>query len=194
MPYTGLLQEVERSSAEEIREIRERTDAEIRALREDAELRAREIREAHLHEAERLAETERMKTLFQARADVSSRIAQARHDVYEGAFEEAGERLRGIRDRPDYPAIFQRLLQEAVSFFENRDLVLHVDPADEEICRKAADGIGLSGEILSDIQCTGGVIVETGGGRVRVENTIDSRLDRARESMKTEVFSALFGD
>ncbi|MGC9434601.1 MAG: V-type ATP synthase subunit E [Methanomicrobiales archaeon] len=192
MPYDGLLQEVERSSKEEIREVRERTDAEIRALREDAENRAWEIRRRHLHEAERLAETERIKTLFQARADVSSRIAQTRHEVYEGAFEEATERLRDIREHPEYPAIFQALLHEAVSFFENRDLVIHVDPADEEICRKAADGMGLSCEILPDIQCTGGLIVETGGGRVRLENTIDSRLDRARESMKTEVFSALF--
>ncbi|MHC1626704.1 MAG: V-type ATP synthase subunit E [Methanoculleaceae archaeon] len=194
MTYEELLQEVERSSEEEIRKIRERTEAEIRALLEDAERKARDIRERHIKDAEKLAESERMERLFRAHSDVSARIAEVRHEIFDSAFCAARERLSDIREKPQYPEIFQALFNEALSFFSSGELVVHVDPGDTEICRKMITETGRPCNIVSDIRCTGGLILEAESGRIRVDNTIDSRLDRARERLKTEIFSALFGD
>jgi vacuolar-type H+-ATPase subunit E/Vma4 len=54
--------------------------------------------------------------------------------------------------------------------------------------------LGWNSEIVGDLTSAGGLAVSTKDGKVVVSNTIESRLNNAKELLKREIFSTLFGD
>jgi len=71
---------------------------------------------------------------------------------------------------------------------------LHIDPRDEQLCREILEEMHRNCEVVSDLTTLGGVNATTADERLLVFNTIESRLQRAKELMKSEVMSALYGD
>ena len=82
-----------------------------------------------------------------------------------------------------------------------RGTILRVDLTQETITRQPLDesvadslmrDMGLDYELRSDIRTLGGVIISDAGGRVRAINTVEERLNRAREKLRMQVSGILF--
>ncbi|OPY25836.1 MAG: V-type proton ATPase subunit E [Methanocella sp. PtaU1.Bin125] len=117
-----------------------------------------------------------------------------KYRLFDQAYAEAGRSLGAFRGNEGYAGCYGRLLSEALGELGDGDPVLHIDPRDEEICRALLAGMGLHCEISPDLQTDGGLNASTRDGMVLISNTVESRLARAKDRLKLDVFSLLYGD
>ncbi len=71
---------------------------------------------------------------------------------------------------------------------------VHVDKQDENLIKGILSDLNSSGKVKTDLQTAGGLVVSTPDGSVNISNTIESRLERAKEQKKLQIYTALFGD
>jgi vacuolar-type H+-ATPase subunit E/Vma4 len=194
MGYEDLLNSVEESAQEKELELRKRASVAIDAIRERAKTQAASIQKAYRAEAEKSIATERNKLLYITKAENKEHLITTRETVFERAFSEAGSRLSNLRADPRYPIIFEKLLKEGVEAMGDETFTIHVDPQDEVLCRKTLSSLKISGEITTDLATAGGVVLSLPGNTVVISNTVESRLQRARENERHVIHAILSGD
>ena len=193
MAYEDLLQSVEESATEKEQELRRKAAAAVAGIAERAKRQAGEIRKAAVAEAERSIVAERNKALYLVRAENKELLIRAREAAFDEAFREAGLRLSTLRANPEYPEIFEKLLREATGTAGEDPVVVHVDPKDADLCKKTLSSLHLRAGIQTDLQTAGGVVVSQYNGTVVISNTVESRLERAREHNRHMIHAILSG-
>ncbi len=113
--------------------------------------------------------------------------ARVRDDFVSRAFSAATDALREARTAVDYPAIVVALAYEAIEYFPpEQHLNVRHDPRDAAILAPIfQDSARVT--LDSTLSCWGGVVVVDATGRVVVDNTVERRLERAREMLWPEV-------
>ncbi|WP_254543059.1 V-type ATP synthase subunit E [Halomarina pelagica] len=176
-----------RARAEEIR-----SDAEERAeqIVAEAEADAEEILSERKQAVERQIDQEREQKLSSAKLQAKQARLEARRDVLEDVRESVEERIATMEE--DREELTRALLAAADEEFES-DAQKRVYGRD--------DDEALLAEILADyddyeyagaVECLGGVVVESEGSRIRVNNTFDSVLEDVWEDSLRDVSSHLF--
>jgi vacuolar-type H+-ATPase subunit E/Vma4 len=193
MSIEDILQALDDQCRQECQEIFGRAEAEAKQILERAEEEAEAIRQARLAKTRAEADSEAISMLYSARLRSKNLIISAKEQVAEKALAEAEERLRDLRSRQDYPAILEGLIMEGLTRISGK-VVVHVDPADEPAAETVMRGMGLDYELRTDIRTAGGAIVSDAGGRVRIINTVEERLNRAREKLRMHVSGILFDE
>jgi V/A-type H+/Na+-transporting ATPase subunit E len=194
MAYENLLKSVEESAQERERELREKAKMQAGEIRADARKQAEEIQENAVKEAEKSVAIERNKKLYLTKGEIKEQGLRMREKVFDAAFHEAGQRLSTLRQDKNYPAIFEKLVREAAGAMGDRPFLVHVDRRDEELCKKTLAAMNLRCEVLTDLQCTGGLVASSPDGLISISNTIESRLQRIQEHKKLEIHAILSGD
>jgi vacuolar-type H+-ATPase subunit E/Vma4 len=156
-----------------------------------AEAEAAAIRENFSKQVERSARSKAAKTVNAARLEAKMTVSSAKGDGLEAVFSSAGEVLGNARSQEGYDRLFADLAAEALEGIEG-DVVLHVDPQDEDRARATAQAAGVSASVETDITTAGGLVVEARQGRILRRNTLEDRLERARQFVQTDVAKALF--
>jgi vacuolar-type H+-ATPase subunit E/Vma4 len=85
------------------------------------------------------------------------------------------------------------MLQDAVLELEGKEIRLHIDKRDEDLCKKLLPELRLNCEIVTDITSAGGVNASTKDEKFIVFNTIESRFEKAKGVLKSEIFTILYG-
>lgn len=181
--------------------LQKEASAEIEAILAEARERASAIvadaeREAEslVASRERQAEMQRRAALVRARSaaqlEAASMRLNAQQEAIQTVFREAEAQIRALRkDGARYPEVFAALLKEAVDSLQGPPDAIVVHPADEKVAARAAERLGVRGEVRSDPEMGSGVRVVT--GRVSVENTLEARLAALRDELASEVAAAL---
>ena len=182
MAYENLLKSVEESAQDRERE-----------LREKAKKQAEEIEKDAVKEAEKSAAIERNKLMYLTKGEIKEQGLRVREKVFAAAFEAAGLRLSELRQDKKYPAIFEKLAREATGAMGERPYVVHVDRRDEELCKKTLGALNIRCEVLTDIQCMGGLVASSPDGLITISNTIESRIERIKEHKRLEIYAILSG-
>jgi V/A-type H+/Na+-transporting ATPase subunit E len=194
MAYEDLLKSVEESAGEKEQELRKKADVAVEGIRDRAKRQADGIIKAAVDEANRSIITERNKMLYIVKAENKEQLIKTREIAFELAFHDAEARLRDLRAGPKYPAIFEKLFREAASTIGNEAFTVHVDSRDEALCKKALAALHLAGEIRTDLTTAGGVVISLHDNTVVISNTIESRLERAKEHNRHTIHAILSGD
>ncbi|MBW7915175.1 MAG: V-type ATP synthase subunit E [Trueperaceae bacterium] len=178
---------------------------EIEAILSEARQRASEIAVGASSEAQALEATRARAVKSQSEAllvraksaaqlEASSLRLTAQHDAVQGVFAAVSAQVDELlADPARYPAVFAKLLAEAVAGAGGQALqALVVGRGDEALAEKAvADaGLGLPVETADDVR--GGVRLRTVNHSV-IENTLHGRLEALRGELASEVSAALFG-
>lgn len=129
---------------------------------------------------------EEARLIGEAQRESLGLVMKAKEELIDRAFTLAKEELAKARSREDYPEILHRLTQEVVDEL-GRELVIEVDPHDSELMEKIIAEMGLQATVRPSLRCMGGLAATPRDGRIRLVNTIDSRLERARESLREQV-------
>ena len=179
--------------------------AEIDAILSEARARASDIvaqaeREAEMRTAarERAALAEREATLVRSRStaqlEAAAALLRARHVAVESVFDEVRARLAALADEPKaYEPVLTSLLQEAVDALDADEVErIEVSPRDLELASKIAKTAGLRAAVKAG-EVRGGVRVRSRRGS-SIENTLDSRLEAARDESASLVAQILFAD
>jgi V/A-type H+-transporting ATPase subunit E len=102
--------------------------------------------------------------------------------------------MASVRNHPGYRASFQKMVSEVTEGLEGVDVRVHIDPHDEALCREILREMNRNCEIVTDLTTVGGLNATTADERLMVFNTFESRLQRAKELMISEIMSALYGN
>ena len=194
MAIEDLIKAVEVSGQERISEIMERSKSEADELIREAKEKDQPIRRRLLEDATQTVAIQRNKMLSTAREKSRMEIIKAKNEVFEKIFEEAVQKMGSVRDRPQYREILKALLGEALRDLGSDDVVLHIDKKDEVLMKDILTELKLSNEIVTDLPCAGGLNVYSHDERFIVFNTLESRLKRAKEIYRPEIFSIVFSE
>lgn len=193
MAYEELIQSMEADAQLRIQEVRNETRRDIEETQESARRQAQEIRERLLAEAERRIDVERHQRLYRAREEAKASLARVREEYLRRAADLAAERLARLREGEGYPGVLERLTREALDALSEAGARVHVDPRDEASARAMMGDLPGELQLIADLNADGGAIVDSADGRIRVDNTFASRLARAGEVYRRELFDRLFG-
>jgi V/A-type H+-transporting ATPase subunit E len=180
MGATELIEALRSEGEKKALEIRRETEAEIARLRVDASARLDRLRQEYGREqlaasalAERaiLAEAERKERLTRLAAE--NKLAERLHAM-------ARSSLPQLRNR-EYDRTFSLLAAELpASAWET----VRVNPADTE----RATGLFAAATIMADGSISGGMESTAAGGRLRIVNTLEKRLERGWPELLPELF------
>lgn len=194
MPYEDLISAVKAGAQERIKEIQERAQAEALKIRKDAEERTQSTRSAYLEEAARGVKLEKSKFISKAGAEKRMALARVKDDLFQKVFTRAAQQMASARNNPAYRESFKNMVREAMEELAGQEVTVHIDPRDEPLCREILTEIQRNCGVVTDLTTLGGLNATTADERLMVFNTIESRLQRAKELMKSEIMSALYGD
>ena len=194
MEHEDLMKSMDEGVEEKKAEFRKKAEEAAKAIRCDAKTRAAEIKKARLDAAVTAMKAERNRAFYTAKNEMGKELTAAKYRLFDQAFQEAGKALAGARSDGRYPACYQQLTAEALGELDDPAGVLHIDPRDGDVCRQALAGLGASREVMPDLRCTGGLDARSRDGKVVVSNTIEARMEKAKDRLKLDVFAALFGD
>lgn len=203
-----------KSEAENIEMLARAILTEAREESEQMQVEAREKAEA-IHkraqeqaEAERQAildranqDAERLRSQAMATAQLKARSSQLEHreKLLDGVFEEVKKQLGAVKNRPDYDAIAALLLREALTELRVQKAEIRADESTQKALKKGAlDEIAkeLKGEFSlgGALEEGMGVVVDASDGRIHYDNTLETRLSRLQNTLRSSVYKVLTGE
>jgi V/A-type H+/Na+-transporting ATPase subunit E len=191
---TDLLIAMEESTEERINGIMKQAHQDAEEIKRTAEEKAEPIKKSYLDSAEKSFESERNKLIYNAKSEIKMDVIKAKDEMIQRAFIDAKKSLDDLRDRESYKRRFTSMIQEAMHELGGEKTRLHIDGRDENLCKQILDELNENSEIVVDLTSAGGLNVSTRDEKVVVFNTIESRLDRAREFLERQIFATLYGD
>jgi V/A-type H+-transporting ATPase subunit E len=121
-------------------------------------------------------------------------LIRVKDEMYHKAFFKAKATLSSTRENANYENCFRKMLKEAAAELAGEEIRLHIDKRDENLCKKLLPELHLNCEIATDLTCAGGLNASTKDERFIVFNTIESRFERAKVLLRSEIFATLYGD
>jgi V/A-type H+-transporting ATPase subunit E len=194
MAYENLLKSVEESAQEKERELREKAQSAVQIISEDTKNQSTVIQQSLLAEAKKAATIEKNKRIYLTKGENKENLIKTKEAIFSTAFGDAEQRLSHVRKDPKYPDILKNLTREAVGALGGETFRIHIDKRDEKLLKKILSELHLSGEVIADLQCSGGLVVSTQNESVKISNTLESRLERVKEQKKLEIYAVLYGD
>jgi V/A-type H+-transporting ATPase subunit E len=179
------------------------TDAEVQArrMREDARAEAEAKKAELIRDAEARAARVEQEATGAARLEAQALKMRQREALLDAVFTEAADRLSDVDRLAAYEDVLEDLIQDAVRHLAGQaELVVRADVRAREsldasrLARlRELTGCALSlGETLAPPAV--GVVVQSPDGRVRYDNTLQTRLGRMRSSLRPAVYRTLMGD
>ncbi|MGZ4929522.1 MAG: V-type ATP synthase subunit E [Halobacteriota archaeon] len=194
MTYEDLIRSMEVNAEKRINEILNKAGQEAEEITRTAKAEAETIKSSYLENAQKSVEIERNQLIYKVKAETKMRVIKEKDAAIQRAFDEAKKSLSDFRDRGTYKEYFKEMIREAVGELQGEKVRFHIDERDENLCKQILAELNENSEIITDLTSAGGLIVSTRDEKVVVFNTIESRLDNARELLKREIFSTLYGD
>ena len=194
MTYENLIGSMELGAEKRIKEMMNKAHQDAEEIKRTAKAEAETVKSSYLDNAEKSVEIERNQLIYNVKAETKMRVIKERDAAIQRAFAEAKKRLSDFRDRGTYKENLKDMIQEAVGELEGEKVRFHIDKRDEDLCKQILAELNQNSEIITDLTSAGGLNVSTRDEKVVVFNTIESRLNNARELLKREIFSTLYGD
>lgn len=172
--------------------------AEARARAEEITATARREAEEIIAANQRRLEAEAVQARTRATSTASLRAAAlilaAKDEALRKVFEQAEAELRAAAAHPARRrAMLREFLREAAQGFPPGRAVVEVAPGDPQVVQEVCRELGLDLEVRESGQVSDGVRLVSPDGRAVVENTLPSRLARARREMVSRVAEILWG-
>ena len=193
MALDEMLAALEQEGEENIEKLIAQAEASKNQIIKNADEEAARIRENSKREIEDRVRMEKSKIIGKANFYVKKEVIKAKETIMNSVFDEIAKRISNLRENRSYEGIFERLAAESLANIKGKP-VISVDKADKELARKVFDRMELNYELNSNIKCIGGLKMESEDGRIILNNTIDSRMAKAKQMLKTDVLKVLFGE
>ncbi|HEY9151731.1 MAG TPA: V-type ATP synthase subunit E family protein [Anaerolineales bacterium] len=185
-----------RTEAEQI-QVEAKTKAD--AVRQQAKEQAESERKAILEHAK--VEAERLRGQVIASAQLKARTIQLeyREKLLDKVFDAARQRLSSIQKRSDYDQIVTQLLREALIQLKADRAEVRADDATmksldlqtlEQISKELNAHISMGKSLENGL----GVVVDTSDGRLHYDNTLETRLTRLQNALRSSVYHVLMGE
>ena len=177
-------------------------EAEVKAaeIRRQAEARASSESAERLQLAEEEVNTLRIHTAAAAQLDAQTLKLRKREQLLLRVFDQARRQLPTLPQSEAYAAIVRDLTREAIKALSvEGDVVLHADAATQALLDSALQAeleqeLGVHLTVGSPLEKAIGIIAETPEGHRKYDNTMEARLTRMQERLRTPVYQILMGE
>ncbi len=187
-----------RDAREEAEKIQSEGRAKAEEIRAKAQAEAEAVRKEILDRAR--LEAERLRSQVVASAQLKARTLQLEHreKLLDQVFKAARERMAGLQKRSDYPEIAALLLREAFQQLNASEAEVRLDAGTQKALGphmdKLSKDLKVKLAVKEALEEGVGVIVDASGGHLHYDNTLDTRLDRMKKSLRSPVYQVLMGE
>lgn len=174
-----------KNRAEEIRQVaREKAEAERSKILEQANREAKRVRSQAIAVTQLKARTMQL---------------EQREKVLNNVFSEARQKLTAVQRDSDYEQVAERLLREALIQLGTDMAKVRADKPTQEvftkkILEKILEDLKVRIQFGDPLEKGTGVVVETMDGHRQYDNTLETRLKRMQDSLRTPVYHILMGE
>lgn len=192
MALEHILKDMEEQAAENCRQIvkeaQERAEFILQEARDEAELiKAEAVKKATVN-----IDGEKARIVSGPKLQVKRELVKAKEEIIAHIFDSVSKELAGMSSSNGYAKVMGDLLDEALQG-TNGTVSVHVRKQDEPLARDLLAGRKGQCEVSGTLDGLGGVRVVSTDGRLAVDNTIESRLEKARRLLRPDVTKTLFG-
>ncbi len=193
MTYNDLIKSMENGAQEKIDEALLTTERIIKDILEESQRKSDALKTEQMQTALEKLKMERNTAVYSLKEELKADIGTTKNSIYSSAFSEAEEILKNIRQDPFYQECFSRLLREAILDAGDAEMRIHIDRRDEGICKTCMEKHTIKGEIVPDLTCSGGLNISIYRDKIIGYNSIESRFERSKETLRKDIYSLLFG-
>ncbi|HVN16714.1 MAG TPA: V-type ATP synthase subunit E family protein [Anaerolineales bacterium] len=180
--------QLESEAREKAEEIRKHTQEQAAAERGEILERAKQ-------------EAERIKSQTMAGAQLKARTLQLEHreKLLDRVFKTAREKLPGIQQRADYEKVAVQLLKEALIQLKASKAEVRADAGTQKVLKQSvldqiSKELNVQLTLGKPLEHGTGVVVDASDGRLHYDNTLETRLDRMQNAMRSSVYQVLMGE
>lgn len=173
--------------------------AKADAIRQRAEGEATAARDEIMQRAAQ--EVERIRRQATSAAQIQARTQQLEHreKLLSRVFDSARQQLSSVQQWSDYDQIACQLLREALSSLDAPEAVVRADKTTrpllaDRVLNEISNELKLELHMGEPLEHGTGVVVETKDGRRRYDNTLETRLSRMQDSLRSPVYHVLMGE
>ncbi len=176
-------------------EARAKAEAVRQKYREDAAAERAKILERAKQDSERL----QRETVATAQLKGRTQQLAEREKQLDKVFQGANQQLKDVLDWDEYPQVARQMLREALVHLGAPSAQVRMDAATRralkddvvaEVSKELKVEVNFGEELDEEI----GVIAETADGRMRYDNTLQTRLERMQNALRTPVYHLLMGE
>lgn len=190
MSAAEILAAIDEAAATQLAQIATGTESRLAAIHRETEAAAQQQ-----HERARLQATSDLAGELALRGQQTHLQAgrayqKARAQQIAAVLNAAEERLATLRETEAYPEVYGRLLHEALILLEREDglIVIRADPRDQSLLeRLLREGDISVSAIKYDLVTAGGAIISNVGDYILIDNTLETRFERAQAHLQQEV-------
>jgi V/A-type H+-transporting ATPase subunit E len=190
-----------------IKESRDKAEWNIKSAEEtskkvldEAKEKAGENYEKIIQQGKQSGEKEKQKILSTIEMEMKKLVLNSKESLIDEAFEKAWGKFEEFKKTKEYREILTRQIVSSVSGLEGKEFVVDVYKGDKfrvspemlKQIEKETKQKGLIIEINEIDEDPGGVIVHEKGGKISVDNTFASILDRKKNETRVKVSEILF--
>jgi V/A-type H+-transporting ATPase subunit E len=183
----------------EAQAILDEAKAKADSIRKQAQIDA-DIENDHVRqEAQQVAALRIDQAIAKAQLEAQMLKLQRREQLLTHTFDKVREQLATIPQRPNYASIVQHLISEAASYLGDEAFVIHTDAAttqlmDDAFLADLAQTLNVRLERGAQLETGTGIVLSTSNGHRRYDNTLETRLTRLQDDVRTTVYHILAGD
>jgi len=180
--------------------IMQEANAEIATINADAEKTAQSEKNKILENGKKQSDMRYQQIISEAKMNARRAELGAKEEVIEAAFDKATDDLKDIASSgsEEYDDSLTKIIKEAVDEIGGNDLIIQLNEADTNKFKSQLDSSStfqiddVKFQLGEPIDTIGGAIVKTKNGDIEVNNTIESRLERFKSILRSEVANVLF--
>jgi len=175
-------------------------NAEVATITANAEKTAESEKNKILDNGKKQSDMRYQQIISEAKMNARRAELGAKEEVIEAAFDKATDELKNIASSgsDEYDDSLSKMIKEAVDELGSKDLIIHLNEADTNKFKSQLDSSStfqiddINFQLGEPIDTIGGAIVKTKSGDIEVNNTIESRLERFKSVLRSEVANVLF--
>ena len=201
------LESIEKLGEIVLNESKDKTEWIIKSAKEtekkilaDAEKKGKENYDVIIQNGRQLGEKERQKLLSTAEMEAKKQVLNSKEVLIEETFLKARTKFNELKKTKKYKEILVNQIMSSIMVLDGKEFTVVVYEGEnlkltKEIVERIKNGTKRKGlklileEVSDDI---GGVIVREKGGKVSIDNTFDSIIDRKRNEIRVRISEVLF--
>ncbi len=184
MTLEPVIEEITRKGHLEIAEIKKEAEKKAEEIIAEAKERAEEIIKKAKVEAEREVERLRKQEISGIKLEMKKEELAKKKDIVERVREKLIERIRSMDDKER-----EKLLEKLISKYDQDGFKVYSNKRDEEIVKRLAKKM----EYAGNVECLGGIILESADGSYRINLTFDNIVEDVFEERMKDIHRILFG-
>jgi len=188
MALESVINEIYKKGDQEVQKIKEEAEKEAERIIAEAKEKAEEILRKAKEDAEKEAERLRRQEISSVKLEMKRQMLNKQKEILEAVFETLKQRLQDM-DLETKKKIVTALLKN----YATSGMIVYSNKKDEDLVKSIIQELQLDVKYGGNIECLGGVVLESEDGDVRLNLTFDELLNQLYEQKMSEVAKILFG-